>query len=318
MRLALSDHFCTFCAFCTQRKGTNREEHKTASPSTQRKQSFYATSFCVPSAIPKACCLNTTYKSAGCRNARQRTNARLPSNNTNHVSDQKPSCSSISRKKLFHSYQQSGCTTKNLTNCFSSTPGRLQMKRGTVTLMNRACWLAGFLARNRANELNCPYVGFQRLFLQTAEDTEKKFAKIKKIGIWSCFAVLCGFPCCCLTFAPKSYPLLTTLSHFFSFASFEPGYVSVNFTSMAVMGDVKAREILVQLEGFPRGRKRDLRTTFKFGNPGQLIILMNYFVAADVGFQCLFVIKVPCRTVTFSRAPCLICIYTCVFLLACT
>ena len=89
----------------------------------------------------------------------------------------------------------------------------------------------------------------------------------------------------CLTFAPKSYPLLTTLSHFFSFASFEPGYVSVNFTSMAVMGDVKAREISVQLEGFPRGRKRDLRTTFKFGNPGQLIILMNYFVAADVRFQ---------------------------------
>ena len=139
MRLALSDHFCTFCAFCTQRKGTNGEEHKTASPSTQRKQSFYATSFCVPCAIPKACCLNTTYKSAGCRNARQRTNARLPSNNTKHISDQRPSCSSISRKKLFHSYQQSGCTTKNLTNCFSSTPGRLQMKRGTVTLMNRAC-----------------------------------------------------------------------------------------------------------------------------------------------------------------------------------
>ena len=103
--------------------------HKTASPSTQRKQSFYATSFCVPSAIPKACCLNTTYKSAGCRNARQRTNARLPSNNTKHISDQRPSRSSISRKKLFHSYQQSGCTTKNLTNCFSSTPGRLQMTR---------------------------------------------------------------------------------------------------------------------------------------------------------------------------------------------
>ena len=128
-----------FCAFCTQQKGTNGEEHKTASPSTQRKQSFYATSFCVPSAIPKACCLNTTYKSAGCRNARQRTNARLTSNNTKHISDQRPSCSSISRKKLFHSYQQSGCTTKHLTNCFSSTPGRLQMKRGTVTLMNRAC-----------------------------------------------------------------------------------------------------------------------------------------------------------------------------------
>ena len=45
-------------------------------------------------------------------------------------------------------------------------------------------------------------------------------------------------------------------SHFVSFASFEPSYVSVNLiTSMAVMGDVKAREISFRLEGFPRGRK---------------------------------------------------------------
>ena len=218
MRLALSDHFCTFCAFCTQRKGTNGEEHKTASPSTQRKQSFYATSFCVPSAIPKACCLNTTYKSAGCRNARQRTNARLPSNNTKHISDQKPSCSSISRKKLFHSYQQSGCTTKNLTNCFSSTPGRLQMKRGTITLMNRACWLVGFLARNRANEPNCPYVGFQRLFLQTAEDTEKNLQRSKKLA--SGHALLCSVvflvvQSALFNFRPQKLSLAHNLEPFF-------------------------------------------------------------------------------------------------------
>ena len=128
-----------FLRFLHSAKGHKRRRAQNSLSFDPTQESFYATSFCVPSAIPKACCLNTTYKSAGCRNARQRTNARLPSNNTNHVSDQKPSCSSISRKKLFHSYQQSGCTTKNLTNCFSSTPGRLQMKRGTVTLMNRAC-----------------------------------------------------------------------------------------------------------------------------------------------------------------------------------
>ena len=58
-------------------------------------------------------------------------------------------------------------------------------------------------------------------------------------------------------------------SHFVSFVSFEPSYVSVNvITSMTVTEDVKARKISIRLEGFPRGRQRDLRTTFKFGNPG--------------------------------------------------
>ena len=69
----------------------------------------------------------------------------------------------------------------------------------------------------------------------------------------------------------------SSTSQFVRFALFEPGYVSVNLiTSMAVTGNVKAREISIRLEGFRRGRKRDFRTTFKFGNPGQLIILVNY------------------------------------------
>ena len=51
---------------------------------------------------------------------------------------------------------------------------------------------------------------------------------------------------------------------------------------MTVTEDVKARKISIRLEGFPRGRQRDLRTTFKFGNPGQLIILVNCFVAAGI------------------------------------
>ena len=57
---------------------------------------------------------------------------------------------------------------------------------------------------------------------------------------------------------------------------FEPSYVFVNLvTSMAVTGDLKAREISLRLEGFPRERKRDLKTTFQLGNPGQLIKLVN-------------------------------------------
>ena len=50
---------------------------------------------------------------------------------------------------------------------------------------------------------------------------------------------------------------------------------------MAVTRDFKAGEISFRLEGFPRERKRDLKTTFKLGNPGQLIKLVNFFVAAE-------------------------------------
>ena len=129
-----SNHFRTFCAFCTQPKGTNGEGHKTASPSTLSKQNFYATSFCLPSAIPKACCSNV-YQSAGCRNARQRRNARLPSNNAKHISHQRPSPTTSHhllrrlRKRRSIPISNLAARPKNLTNCFSSTPGRLQMTR---------------------------------------------------------------------------------------------------------------------------------------------------------------------------------------------
>ena len=67
---------------------------------------------------------------------------------------------------------------------------------------------------------------------------------------------------------------------------FESSYVSVNLIrSMAVTRDFKAREISFRLEGFPRERKRDLKTTFKLGNPGQLIKLVNFFVAAGILMQ---------------------------------
>ena len=67
---------------------------------------------------------------------------------------------------------------------------------------------------------------------------------------------------------------------------FEPSSVSVNLIrSMAVTRDLKAREISFRLEGFPRERKRDLKTTFKLGNPGQLIKLVNFFVAAGILMQ---------------------------------
>ena len=130
----LSNHFRTFCAFCTQPKGTNGEGHKTASPSTLSKQNFYATSFYLPSAIPKACCSNA-YQSAGCRNARQRRNARLPSNDAKHISHQRPSPTTshhlLRRLRKHRSIPISNLAArpKNLTNCFSSTPGRLQMTR---------------------------------------------------------------------------------------------------------------------------------------------------------------------------------------------
>ena len=54
---------------------------------------------------------------------------------------------------------------------------------------------------------------------------------------------------------------------------------------MAVTRDVKAREISFRLEGFSCERKRDLKTTFKIGNPGQLIKLVNYIVAAGILMQ---------------------------------
>ena len=46
---------------------------------------------------------------------------------------------------------------------------------------------------------------------------------------------------------------------------------------MAVTRDLQAREISFRLEGFLSERKRDLKTTLKIGNPGQLIKLVNFF-----------------------------------------
>ena len=54
---------------------------------------------------------------------------------------------------------------------------------------------------------------------------------------------------------------------------------------MAVTRDLKAREISFRLEGFSGERKRDLKTTLKIGNPGQLIKLVNFFVAAGILMQ---------------------------------
>ena len=104
-------------------------------------------------------------------------------------------------------------------------------------------------------------------------------------------------------------PLAT--SHFVSFVSFEPSYVSVNLiTSMAVTGDVRAREISIRLEGFPRGRKRDLRTTFKFGNPGQLILLVNYFFAAGILMQAGDISLNPGPVNHTKRLSCSLCLKT--------
>ena len=123
-----------------------------------------------------------------------------------------------------------------------------------------------------------------RLFGQLVILYCKKNCKYRRVR-WRLVMLCCtlwfslSFSRRCLTFAPKSYPLLTTMMRILRrrFASFEPSYVSVNLiTSMAVTGNVKAREISIRLEGFRRGRKRDFRTTFKFGNLGQLIILVNY------------------------------------------
>ena len=78
----------------------------------------------------------------------------------------------------------------------------------------------------------------------------------------------------------------SSANHLDRFVWFEPSYVPVNLiTSMAIMRDVQASEISFQLEGFPCERKRDLKTTFKLGNPGQLIKLVNFFVATGILMQ---------------------------------
>ena len=83
-----------------------------------------------------------------------------------------------------------------------------------------------------------------------------------------------------------NYEVNSSANHLDRFVWFEPSYFPVNLiTSMAVTKDLKAREISFRLEGFPRIRKRDLKTTFKLGNPGQLIKLVNLFVAAGVLMQ---------------------------------
>ena len=103
----------------------------------------------------------------------------------------------------------------------------------------------------------------------------------------------------------------SSTSHFVSFASFELSYVSVNLiTSIAVTRDVKAREISIRLGGFPRERKRDLRTTFKFGNPGQLIILVKYFVAAGILMQAGDVSLNPGPVNHTKRPSCSLCLKT--------
>ena len=78
----------------------------------------------------------------------------------------------------------------------------------------------------------------------------------------------------------------SSANHLDRFVWFESSYVPVNvITSMAVTRDLKAKEISFRLEGFPRKRKRDHKATFKLGNPGQLIKLVNFFVAAGILMQ---------------------------------
>ena len=124
-----------------------------------------------------------------------------------------------------------------------------------------------------------------------------------------CFVVFLVVQSALFKFRPQKLSLAhnhganSSTSHFVSFASFEPSY-------MAVSGDVKAREISIRLEGFPRGKKRDLRTTFKFGNPGQLITLVNYFVAVGILLQAGDISLNPGPVNHTKRPSCSVCLKT--------
>ena len=103
----------------------------------------------------------------------------------------------------------------------------------------------------------------------------------------------------------------SSANHLDRFVWFEPSYVSVNLiTSMAVMRDLQAREISFRLEGFPRKRKRDLKTTFKLGNPGQLIKVANLFVAAGILVQAGDISLTPGPVNHAKRPLCSLCLKT--------